>query len=64
MLRAYEDANAEVRLDYWYTDEGQRDIVKRYSDLAGTSLVAVSDYDYDWEGRLTRLVHKDIPYCP
>jgi uncharacterized protein RhaS with RHS repeats len=39
------------------TEPVAHDRIARYADLAGTDLVATSDYTYDDAGRLTDLVH-------
>ncbi len=48
---------SDKRVDLSYDQAGQLDLVKRYSDLGGTQLVAQSDYNYDSAGRLTDLSH-------
>ncbi|GAB6167539.1 hypothetical protein JCM19992_35390 [Thermostilla marina] len=48
---------AEKRVDFSYDAAGQLDTLTRYADLAGTQLVAQSDYGYDQTGRLVDLVH-------
>ncbi len=48
-----------MRFDYAYTDRGQRLSVTRYSDLAGTTTVALSTYSYDDAGRLRNLKHQN-----
>ena len=51
------DAVAEKRIDISYDAAGQFNTVSRYADLAGTELVAESDYTYDLAGQLTALDH-------
>ena len=48
---------AEKRVDFGYDAASQMTEVLRYADLAGTQLVAGSDYAYDLAGRLTNLTH-------
>jgi RHS repeat-associated protein len=49
---------ADKRVDISYNNANQLDLITRYSDLAGTQLVAESDYDIDAAGRLSNLLHK------
>jgi len=56
--RTLEQDSTEMRLDFTYTAEGRAETISRYSDLAGTQVVAKSFYEYE-DGRLTSLVHKD-----
>lgn len=48
---------AEKRVDFSYDAASQMTGSTRYSDLAGTQVVADSDYDFDLAGRLTSLTH-------
>ena len=50
-------AVAEKRVDLTYDAAGQLVSLTRYADLAGTQLVAQSDYTYDQAGRLRGLSH-------
>ncbi|ASV76677.1 hypothetical protein THTE_4076 [Thermogutta terrifontis] len=50
-------AVAEKRVDLAYDAAGQLVSLTRYADLAGTQLVAQSDYTYDQAGRLRGLSH-------
>jgi RHS repeat-associated protein len=52
-------AVSEKRVDYAYDLVGQMDWVKRYSDLAGSSAVASTDYSFDLAGRLSEIDHRD-----
>jgi RHS repeat-associated protein len=47
----------DKRADFAYTAAGQLATITRYSDLAGTQLVASSSYAYDGAARLTGLTH-------
>jgi YD repeat-containing protein len=47
----------DKRVDFTYNLAGQFDTINRYSDLAGTALVAGSVYSYDDAGRLARIQH-------
>jgi len=51
------NAVADKRIDFGYDANGQYAFILRYADLAGSDLVATSDYTYDDAGRLTDLVH-------
>lgn len=48
---------AEKRVDFAYDVASQMTGSTRYADLAGTQLVAQSDYTFDLAGRLTNLTH-------
>jgi YD repeat-containing protein len=48
---------AEKRIDLAYDAASQWQTITRYADLAGTKLVAQSDYTFDAAGRLTALAH-------
>ena len=48
---------AQKRVDFDYDAASQMTSASRYADLAGTQLVAGSDYAYDLAGRLTNLTH-------
>ena len=48
---------AQKRVDFGYDAASQMTSAIRYGDLAGTQLVAGSDYAYDLAGRLTNLTH-------
>ncbi|PHR92220.1 MAG: hypothetical protein COA78_33630, partial [Blastopirellula sp.] len=50
---------SEKLVDLVYNELGQFDEIARYSDLARTNLVALSDYEYDELNRLTDLDHKN-----
>ncbi|MEJ5343197.1 MAG: hypothetical protein WHT09_16740, partial [Thermogutta sp.] len=50
-------AVAEKRVDFSYDAAAQLTALARYADLAGTQLVAQSDYTYDDAGRLRGLSH-------
>ncbi|WP_347245590.1 hypothetical protein, partial [Thermogutta sp.] len=54
---AFSRAVAEKRVDFSYDAAGQLVTLTRYADLAGTQLVAQSDYTYDQAGRLRGLSH-------
>ena len=43
----------DLRLDFTYTPNGQIATITRYSDLAGTALVATTTYTYDANGNVT-----------
>jgi RHS repeat-associated protein len=47
----------DKRVDLSYNAVGQFTTIERYEDLAGTQLVATSNYSYDNAGRLTGLSH-------
>ncbi|KAI9129302.1 FG-GAP-like repeat-containing protein [Acaryochloris sp. CCMEE 5410] len=47
----------EKRVDFAYDVASQMTGSTRYADLAGTQLVAQSDYTFDLAGRLTNLTH-------
>ena len=49
----------DKRVDFTYDKASQLKEIDRFSDLAGTQLVAESDYDYDDFGRLIDLVHNN-----
>ena len=49
---------ADKRVDISYDKASQMTQMSRYSDLAGTDLVAESNYTYDKFGRLTDLNHE------
>ncbi|WP_186376321.1 RHS repeat-associated core domain-containing protein, partial [Hyella patelloides] len=51
------DGVSEKRVDMSYDKASQMKEITRYSDLAGTQLVAESNYTFDDAGRLTDLVH-------
>lgn len=46
---------AVSREDQTWTPDSQLAAVKRYSDLAATTLVGESDYTYDADGRTTNI---------
>ncbi|MEO1684062.1 MAG: RHS repeat-associated core domain-containing protein [Cyanobacteria bacterium J06631_12] len=48
---------SEKRVDFTYSPVGQFESISRYSDLAGTSPVVTTTYDYDENNRLERLSH-------
>jgi len=48
-----------LRIDFAYTAEGKLDLQTRYSDLSGTQVRTVVDYDYDAEGRVTDIEYRD-----
>ncbi|MGR3278684.1 FG-GAP-like repeat-containing protein [Acaryochloris marina NIES-2412] len=48
---------AEKRVDFAYDVASQMTGSTRFADLAGTQLVAQSDYTFDLAGRLTNLTH-------
>jgi RHS repeat-associated protein len=48
-----------VRADFDYDDDGRRTETRRYSDLAGTTLIGRSTFGYDAQGRLYDIVHRD-----
>jgi len=48
-----------LRIDFTYTAEGKLDLQTRYSDLSGTQVRTVVDYDYDAEGRVTDIEYRD-----
>jgi len=50
------NAVAPKRVEFTYEEDDSFDTITRYADLAGTQLVASSDYTHD-AGRLTELVH-------
>jgi RHS repeat-associated protein len=63
--RVYTDGGGtELRVDRDYDDLGQLVGQLRYSDEAGTTLVAESEYAYDDEGRLTALTHDSVAEDP
>jgi YD repeat-containing protein len=49
---------AEKRVDLAYNALGQFSGITRYADLAGSDLVATTDYAYDTAHRLTALSHE------
>jgi RHS repeat-associated protein len=49
---------AAKRVDLVYDAASQMTSLTRYSDLAGTQLVATSNYGFDRDGRLTSLAHQ------
>ncbi|MBE9075753.1 hypothetical protein IQ241_00295 [Romeria aff. gracilis LEGE 07310] len=49
----------DKRVDFAYDAIGQFEAISRYSDLAGTSSVVSSAYDYDQLNRLKRLSHSN-----
>ncbi len=49
---------ANKRVDMNYDAASQLKGIQRYTDLAGTQLVAASDYNYDLVGRLQDLTHR------
>jgi RHS repeat-associated protein len=51
------NAVAEKRIDLSYDAASQWQTITRYADLAGTKLVATSDYTFDTAGRLTGLTY-------
>ena len=51
------DQAGQRRVDFTYNALGQCLTLTRYSDTAGTTLVAASTYDYDQANRLQGLVH-------
>jgi RHS repeat-associated protein len=56
-VRQSGDGVAEKRVDLVYDAASQMTGVSRYADLAGTQLVASSEYGFDLAGRLTSLMH-------
>ena len=52
------NAVAEKRVDFTYDAAGRDSTITRYADLAGTELVATTEYAYDPTGRLTELAHR------
>ena len=59
------NAVAEKRIDLSYDAASQWQTITRYADLAGTKLVATSDYTFDAAGRLTALTHaRQLPLPP
>ncbi len=48
-----------LRVDYTYTADNQVATIKRYSDLAGSSLIGETDYAYNAEGEVVSEVSKD-----
>jgi RHS repeat-associated protein len=48
---------ADKRVDFTNLTNGQFDTINRYSDLTGTTLVALSSYTYDGAERLKTLTH-------
>jgi hypothetical protein len=48
---------APKRMDFAYDAASQWDTITRYANLAGTQLVATSDYTFDSASRLTALAH-------
>ena len=53
------DNVADKRVDMSYNAASGMTEMTRYSDLAGTNLVALSNYTYDEAGRLIDLTHSD-----
>jgi len=55
------NAVAEKRVDFDYDLEFKNRFaaITRYADLAGTETVAISNYGYDFAGRLTAIGHRD-----
>jgi RHS repeat-associated protein len=51
------NAASDKRIDFTYTADSRFDEIDRYADLAGTKLVAKTNYTYDDAGRLTNLNH-------
>ena len=51
------NAVAEKYVDFAFDATGRADSLNRYADLAGTDLVAETDYLFDHAGRLTDLTH-------
>jgi RHS repeat-associated protein len=49
---------ANKRVDMNYDAASQLKGIKRYTDLAGTQLVAATEYNYDLAGRLQDLTHR------
>jgi RHS repeat-associated protein len=49
---------ANKRVDMNYDAASQLKGMKRYTDLAGTQLVAATEYNYDLAGRLENLTHR------
>jgi RHS repeat-associated protein len=58
-VRKFDDGVTEVRLDLVYNGRGQVTQVKRYSDVAATTLVGKTVYTFDDAARLTRIDHQD-----
>lgn len=50
---------SDKRVDFTYNDEGMATQIDRYSDLAGSSVVASSVLTYDLSNRLDTLTHND-----
>ncbi len=48
---------ADKRIDLTYDAASQPDLITRYADVAGTQLVAQTDYSFDVASRLTALSH-------
>ena len=48
----------EKRVDFHYTPTGQVSEIRRYAELEANSLVAQSQYDFDSQGRMTMLSHR------
>ena len=59
MTRWLTQGSTVLRLDFTYTAAGQIATIKRYSDQAGTDLVATTVYTYDLQGNVTGIQSKD-----
>lgn len=57
--RRLDGPSADARVDSTYTPLGAVDTLTRYADLAGTTLVGTTEYDYDAGGRVTGVTTKD-----
>jgi RHS repeat-associated protein len=57
--RQLDGPSADARVDSAYTPLGAVDTLTRYADLAGTTLVGTTEYDYDAGGRVTGVTTKD-----
>ena len=54
----YENGAMQLLLSLGYDDSGNLTSAERYADLAGTTLVGSSEYDYD-AGNMTSIVYKN-----
>ena len=59
LTRWLAEGSTVLRLDFTYTAAGQIATIKRYSDQAGTDLVATTVYTYDLQGNVTGIQSKD-----
>jgi RHS repeat-associated protein len=59
LSRTLTQSGSTLRIDFTYDEFGRVSTEKRYSDAAGTTLVATTTFTYDLSGNVTSIISKD-----